>query len=72
MDQESLVIVLMMAAPAVLGLFALIASLVLFGTAGKKDEAYRTVKLVFGVLLMTVALGIGACYGVMLVGGLVF
>lgn len=70
MDQESLVIMLMIAAPAVLGLFALIASIVLFGTAGKKEDAYRTVKLIFGVLLMTVALGIGACYGVMLFGGL--
>lgn len=70
MDQESLVIGLMIAAPAVIGLVALIAGVVLFGTAGSKDAPYRTVKLVFGAMMMVVALGVGACYGVMLFGGL--
>ena len=70
MDQESLVIGLMIAAPAVVGLVALIAGVVLFGTAGDKDAPYRTVKLALGAMMLVVALGVGACYGVMLFGGL--
>ena len=69
MDQESLVIGLMLATPAVMGLVAFIAALVLFGTAGKQDK-FRVVKFVIGGILLTIALGIGACYGMMLVGGL--
>ena len=69
MDQESLVIFLMIAAPAVLGLFALIASVVLINTT-REEDGYRTVKLIAAAMMLVVALGVGACYGVVLFGGL--
>jgi len=67
-QEDGLMLGLMIAAPAVIGLSSLILAILLFGTAGKQD-AYRMVKLVLGVVLMTVALGIGACYGIAFFGG---
>lgn len=52
--------------PAVVGVILL--GLAIFLLAPRRDRERSTVATVFGVLLLLGALGIGACYGLMLVG----
>lgn len=67
MDEEALILSVLFFAPLAVALFAFISALVLFGTA-RKNEKFRIVLVVIGVVLMTGALGIGACYGTMFLG----
>jgi hypothetical protein len=51
-----------MLCPAVLGIAAFVGGLVLLVPAGE-DKKLSTGRLVGGVILLIVALGIGVCYG---------
>lgn len=55
--------------PALLGLVALGGAIALLGGA-KREGSAGTIRLVAGVVLLILALGVGGCYGVMLFGGL--
>ena len=55
--------------PALLGLVALGGAIALLA-GGKGEGGASTLRLVAGIALLTLALGGGGCYGVMLFGGL--
>jgi hypothetical protein len=54
--------------PAVLGIASLLGALALFAQASKAEGNARIGWYIFGGLLLTVALGIGACFGVVMLG----
>lgn len=54
-------------APAAIAVAALVGAMLLFAWA-KPDDSSRLVKLIAAGVLLTLALGIGACYGVVLMG----
>ena len=60
-------LVAMIAAPGVFGLAALVGSIILFRSA-RPDANDRIARLVAGSILLTVALGVAACYGTMFIG----
>ena len=53
--------------PAAIALAALVGAMLLFASA-KPDDSTRLLKFIAAGVLLTVALGIGACYGVALTG----
>lgn len=62
-------IYVLMFGPAVIGFFSLVVGLVLV-LGGSKEEGTKpsTGRLVLGALLLTLTLGIGGCYAVMMFG----
>jgi hypothetical protein len=56
--------------PAVVGVIALVVGIRVLSKP-KRGTANTNAQNIFGVLCLLVALGIGACYGLMLVGNLV-
>ncbi len=67
MQGEGLGLALLIFGPAVLGVILL--GLAIFLLVPRRDRERSTVAVVFGVLLLLGALGIGACYGLMFFGG---
>jgi len=67
MQGEGLGLALLIFGPAVLGVILL--GLAIFLLVPRRDKERSTVAVVFGVLLLLGALGIGACYGLMFLGG---
>ncbi|MEM7609452.1 MAG: hypothetical protein AAF411_29245 [Myxococcota bacterium] len=58
-------IMLLVFGPAVLGLIALVTGVLMLATKKEDSSALRTI---FGVIFIVVALGIGGCYGMMVLG----
>lgn len=55
--------------PAVLGIAALVGAIAMFAQASRSPEGgARIAWYVFGALMLTLALGIGACFGVVMLG----
>ncbi|MBO6939698.1 MAG: hypothetical protein JJ863_32305 [Deltaproteobacteria bacterium] len=67
MEGEGLGLALLIFGPAVLGVILL--GLSIFLLVPRRDRERSTIATVFGVILLLGALGIGACYGMMFVGG---
>jgi hypothetical protein len=70
LDSMEAMVGLLMAGPALIAVAALVGALLLFKFTPQGDK-HRTLKLVMAGVLLTLCLGIGACYGILLGGNLV-
>jgi hypothetical protein len=59
-------IMMLVLAPAAVGIGCLGMAIALFAKAKGPDGVNRTIYLVFAVIFLIAALGIGSCYGMML------
>jgi hypothetical protein len=65
---ENAGIMLLMLGPAAVGVACLGVAIALFSNAKGPDGATRTIYVVFAVIFLIAALGIGSCYGMMFLG----
>jgi cytochrome c oxidase assembly factor CtaG len=60
---------ILVAGPAVLGVAALVGAMAMFAQASRSPQGgARIAWYVVGALMLTLALGIGACFGVVMLG----